>query len=97
VARSVATELRDLRQQVEKLQIEVAGRQSIGVMVVWDGQNESSVNQENFPNAGTFNGLVVHLTNEPSPLEGTPGATSAGISEDAYVALKARLLRELPR
>jgi hypothetical protein len=93
VARSVATELRDLRQQVERLQIEVAGRQSIGVMVVWDGQNESSVNQENFPPAGTFNGLVVHLTGEPSPLEGTV----IGLSQNEFEALKQQLSRDLSK
>ena len=93
MARSVATELRDLRQQVERLQIEVAGRQSIGVMVVWDGQNESSVNQENFPQAGTFDGLIVHLTVEPSP----PQGTVVGISQNEFEALKQQLALELPK
>jgi hypothetical protein len=86
---SVATQLKDLRQQLEKLQVEVAGRESIGAMVIWDEQNESSVNQ--IPES--FSGLIVHLTPELSPQVGT----GDGISDDAYAALKARLLRELPR
>ena len=86
---SVAAQLKDLRQQLEKLQVEVAGRQSIGAMVVWDGQNESSVNQ--IPD--DFSGLIVHLTPEPSPRAGTV----EGISQTEFEALKADLRRELSR
>jgi len=90
---SVAAQLKDLRQQVERLQIEVAGRQSIGAMVVWDEQNESSVNQERNPNSGDFQGLVVHLTPEPSPL----GGTVDGVSQTELAALKADIVRSLAR
>ena len=38
------TELTKLREQVQRLQVEVNGRKAISAMVVWDGQNESSVN-----------------------------------------------------
>lgn len=68
---SISTQLRELRQQVEKLQVEVAGQKSIGSIVVWDGQNESSVNQESLTKAEQFNGLIVQLTSERSPLEVT--------------------------
>jgi hypothetical protein len=70
---SVTSDLKLLRQQVESLQAEVAGRKAIGAMIVWDQQNESSVNQNNYPNLGTFNGLIVHLTPELSPQGGTGG------------------------
>jgi hypothetical protein len=86
---SVATQLKDLRQQLEKLQVEVAGRQTIGAMVVWDEQNESSVNQI----SDGFSGLIVHLTPELSPQAGTV----EGISQTEFEALKADLRRELSR
>jgi len=87
---SVTAQLKDLRQQLEKLQAEVAGRQSISAMVVWDGQNESSVNQEN-PNSGAFQGLVIHLTPEPSLQEGTV----AGLDQNAFNELKAQIRESL--
>ena len=84
---SLAADLKALRQQVEKLQVEVAGRQALGAMVIWDGQNESSVNQipEN------FSGLVVHLTPEVSPQEGTVD----GLSNVEFEALKEQLRESL--
>ena len=90
---SVATDLKWIRQQLEAAQVEVAGRQTIGAMVIWDEQNESSVNQQNFPNSGSFNGLIVHLMPEPSP----QAATVEGISQTEFEALKADLRRELSR
>ena len=90
---SVATDLKWIRQQLEAAQVEVAGRQTIGAMVIWDEQNESSVNQQNFPNSGSFNGLIVHLMPEPSPR----AATVEGISQTEFEALKADLRRELSR
>jgi hypothetical protein len=87
---SVAAQLKELRQQVEKLQVEVAGRQSIGAMVVWDGQNESSVHGK-YPNSGDFQGLVIHLTPELSPLAGT----AAGIGQNALNELKAQIRESL--
>jgi hypothetical protein len=84
---SVAAQLKELRQQVEKLQVEVAGRQSIGAMVVWDGQNESSVNQI----SDQFSGLIVHLTPELSPLAGTVD----GIGQNALNELKAQIRESL--
>lgn len=86
---SVAAQLKDLRQQLEKLQVEVAGRQSIGAMVVWDEQNESSVNQI----SETFSGLIVHLTPELSPLAGTVD----GVPQNEFTALKADIVRSLAR
>ena len=68
---SVATQLKDLRQQVEALQVEVAGRQHISSMVIWDEQKQPSVNQKSPTKAEQFNGLIVHLTSERSPLEVT--------------------------
>jgi hypothetical protein len=88
---SVAAQLKDLRQQVEKLQIEVAGRQSIGAMVVWDEQNESSVNQV----PAEFCGLVVHLTPALSPQVGTVDVI--GLNQNEFTALKKQLARELSR
>jgi hypothetical protein len=86
---SLTADLKWVRQQLEAAQVEVAGRQTIGAMVIWDEQNESSVNQ--IPES--FSGLIVHLTPELSP----PVGTEDGISDDAYAALKAHLLRELSR
>ena len=68
---SINAQLKDLRQQVEALQVEVAGRQHISSMVIWDEQKQSSVNQESLTKAEQFNGLIVHLTPERSPLEVT--------------------------
>ena len=42
---SVAVQMKELRQQVERLQVEVAGQLSINSMVVWEEENKSSVNQ----------------------------------------------------
>ena len=86
---SVATDLKWVRQQLEAAQVEVAGRQTIGAMVIWDEQNDSSVNQ--IPDG--FSGLIVHLTPELSPQAGTV----EGISQTEFEALKADLLRELSR
>lgn len=86
---SLATDLKWIRQQLEAAQVEVAGRQTIGAMVIWDEQNDSSVNQ--IPD--DFSGLIVHLTPEPSPRAGTV----EGISQTEFEALKADLRRELSR
>jgi len=86
---SLATDLKWIRQQLEAAQVEVAGRQTIGAMVIWDEQNDSSVNQI----SESFNGLIVHLTPELSPQAGTV----EGISQTEFEALKADLLRELSR
>ena len=84
---TVATQLKDLRQQLEKLQIEVAGRKFIGSMIVWDEQNESSVNH--IPEG--FGGLIVHLTRDVSP----PLGTTRGISRSQLELLKCQLKNEL--
>lgn len=84
---SIAAELKTLRQQVEKLQVEVAGRESLGSMVVWDEQNQSSVNQI----SDSFSGLVIHLTHEPSPLAGTESSQSIGLSQNEFDQLKEAL------
>lgn len=88
---SIAADLKLLRQQVERLQVEVAGRQSIGAVVIWDEQNESSVNSETSCLREGFHGLVVHLTPEPSPLEGTV----EGVSQNDLESLKAALVGTL--
>lgn len=88
---SVAADLKALRQQVEKLQIEVAGRQNLQAMVIWDGQNESSVNQETSRIREDFSGLVVHLTPELS----APNRTVEGVSNLEFEALKAEIVRAL--
>ena len=86
---SVAAQLKDLRQQLEKLQVEVAGRQTIGAMVIWDEQNDSSVNQ--IPD--DFSGLIVHLTPEASPCAGSVEV----ISLSEFEAFKAFLRRDISR
>ena len=88
---SVAADLKALRQQVEKLQIEVAGRQNLQALVIWDGQNESSVNQESSRIREDFSGLVVHLTPELSASKGTVD----GVSNLEFEELKAEIVRAL--
>lgn len=88
---SLASDLKLLRQQVEKLQVEVAGRKSIGSIVVWDEQNQSSVNQETSRRQEDFNGLVIHLTHELSPLEGTV----KGLNQNEFEALKEQIRESL--
>ena len=68
---SINAELKELRSKVEALQVEVAGRQNISSMAIWDEQNLSSVNQESPTKAEQFNGLIVHLTSERSLLKET--------------------------
>lgn len=65
---SVTSDLKLLRQQVESLQAEVAGRKAIGAMIVWDKQNDDSVNQQKELIGESFNGLIVHLSPEPDGL-----------------------------
>lgn len=84
---TVATQLKDLRLQLEKLQIEVSGREFIGSMIVWDEQNESSVNHI----SEDFGGLIVHLTRDMSPPLGTP----RGVSKSQLELLKCQLKNEL--
>ena len=71
--RSISAQLKDLREKVEALQVEVevAGRQHISSMVIWDEQKQASVNQKSSRQQEDFSGLIVHLTPEPSPLEVT--------------------------
>ena len=56
-------------------------------------QNLSSVNQKSPTKAEQFNGLVIHLTDELSPLVGTIDDTELGHNE--FEALKERLRRDL--
>lgn len=97
---SVQTQLKELRLKVEALQVEVAGRQNISSMIVWDGQNESSVNQQSAAMADKFSGLIVHLTPDLSPLEGTrisaSGVNEADtLSQNDFEALKKEIVRSL--
>ena len=80
---SINAELKELRSKVEALQVEVAGRQNISSMVIWDEQNESSVNQEA---SETFSGLIVHLT---------PESTSAGLTNLEFEQLRKEIVRSL--
>ena len=88
---SVAADLKQLRLQVERLQVEVAGQKAISAMVVWDGQNESSVNQKTSRRQEEFNGLIVHLTLEPS----TPEGTVKSISQNELQDLKKQIRESL--
>lgn len=92
---SLAADLKQLRQEVEKLQVEVAGRQSISAMVVWDGQNESYVNEETNPISGTFSGLVIHLTPEPSTQERTVSCQGEMLSNLEFKQLREEIVRSL--
>ena len=85
---NLKTELRELRKQVERLQVEVNGRESISAMVVWDGHNGDYVS----PVPNDFSGLVVHLTPDMSPAVGTN--YGEGISENEFTQLKEQLRRE---
>lgn len=88
---SLAADLKSLRLQVERLQVEVSGRQSLNAMVIWDGHNESSVNQKTSRMQEDWNGLVVHLTPELSSSKGTV----EGINRLEFEALKQEIVRTL--
>lgn len=90
---SLTADLKWIRQQAAAAQVEMAGRQAIGSMVVWDGQNESSVHSGDFPNSGSFSGLIVHLTPDLSPPLGT--GSTGGISQTDFSALKAEIVEAL--
>ena len=87
---AISTELKQLRQQVEKLQIEVNDRRRIGSRIIWDIQNEHSVNQETSRRQEEFSGLIVHLTPEISQPEGT-----VGMDQNEFERLKAEIRGEL--
>lgn len=87
---SITSELKALRQQVERLQVEVAGRQALGAVVITDDQNQSSVDSEVTRIREDFSGLVVHLTPEPSPSEGT-----VGLSQNEFAILKQEIVDAL--
>lgn len=90
---SITADLKLIRQQVERAQVEVAGRQSIGAMVVWDEQNQSSVNSESSRRQEDFNGLIVHLTPDLSPAVGT----TDGVSQTEFERIRQQLARGLSR
>lgn len=95
---SVAAQLRDLRLKVEALQVEVAGRQNISSMVVWDEQNQSSVNSKTSQIQEIFSGLVVHLTPELSAQVGTEQWSKEeplGVSKIELDEIRDRLLNDL--
>lgn len=87
---SITAELKQLRQQVEKLQVELNGRQSISSCITWDEQNESSVNQETSRRQEEFNGLIIHLTPEMSQPKGTKW-----MSQNEFEKMKAEIRGEL--
>lgn len=90
---SVSAQLKDLRQQVEALQVEVAGRQHISSMVVWDEQKQPSVNQKTSRIQENFSGLIIHLTPEASTPEET--LTDHGISQNEFNELREELVRAI--
>ena len=81
---STATQLRELRQTLEKLQLEIAGRRSLQSMVVWDIQNLCYVNDEEPLIDPDFHGLVIHLSPDPQ-------ASGSGVSAAELEAIKERL------
>ena len=93
---SVSAQLKELRQQVERLQVEVAGQLSINSLVVWEEQNKASVNQTDATLADSFTGLVIHLTPDLSPPVGTiEDEQSVGLSENDFRRLKQDIERSL--
>lgn len=90
---SVSAQLKDLRQQVEALQVEVAGRQHISSMVIWDEQKQPSVNQKTSRIQENFSGLIIHLTPEVSTPEET--LTDHGISQNEFNELREELVRAI--
>ena len=91
---SVHAQLKDLRQKVEALQVEVSGRQHISSMVVWEEQNRSYVNQEGTTSDDDFSGLIVHLTQEVSTPEETVEGKD-GMSQNDFKILKEEIVRQL--
>ena len=92
---SVAAQLKDLRQKVEALQVEVAGRQHITSMVIWDEHNQSSVNQKTSRLQEDFSGLIIHLTPELSSSSRTVGVD--GLSQNEFIELKKAIARSLDK
>ena len=88
---SLAADLKSLRLQVERLQVEVSGRQSLDAVVIWDGQNEDYVNQKTSRMQEDWNGLVVHLTPELSSSKGTVD----GLNRVEFEELKQQIVRAL--
>ena len=87
---SVTSDLKQLREQVLKLQVEVNGRKSIGSKIVWDELKQSSVNQKTSRRQEEFSGLIVHLTPEISQPEGT-----VGMDQNDFEKMKAEILGQL--
>lgn len=88
---SLAADLKSLRLQVERLQVEVSGRQSLDAMVIWDGHNEDYVNQKTSSMQEDWNGLVVHLTPEVSSSK----RTVEGLNRLEFEALKQEIVQAL--
>ena len=87
---AISTDLKQLRQQVEKLQVEVDGRRRVGSMVIWDEQNRSSVNEKTSRMQEEFSGLVVHLTPETHS-----HFASMGLGQTEFEKLKAEIREQL--
>lgn len=90
---SIATELKTIRQQVERLQAEAAGRQQLSSRTIWDEQNNDSVNQI----GDHYNGLIIHLTAEVTPAMGTlkSGNTQAKMSQNEFNDLRRQIIESL--
>ena len=87
---TVQADLKILRQQLERLQVEVNGRKALGAITVWDGQKTDSVNS--IPD--DFNGLVVHLEPDASPSVETQTIRKQGVSQNELAAIKEAIVRQ---
>tara|TARA_B100001057_G_C22404163_1_gene777071 strand:- start:180 stop:479 length:300 start_codon:yes stop_codon:yes gene_type:complete len=85
------TDLKWIRQQVERAQAVTDGQKSLGAKVVWDEQKQDYVNQIPV----NFTGLVVHLSSEMSPAMGTKNSETEGIGQNEFEALKREIIESL--
>ena len=87
---SISVELKTIRQQVERLQAEAAGRKQLASMTVWEEHNNDYVNQI----SERFNGLIIHLTTEVSPSTGT-AKCQKGMSQNEFKELRKQIIESL--
>ena len=85
------TDLKWIRQQVERAQAVTDGQKTLGAKVVWDEQKQDYVNQIPV----NFTGLVVHLSSEMSPTTGTQNGETEGIGQNEFEALKREIIESL--
>lgn len=87
---SITAELKTLRQQVERLQAEAAGRKQLSSVITWNEQNADSVNTV----SENFSGLVVHLTPDV-PGNGDTTEGQKNLSQNEFNELKKQILGTL--